>query len=188
MSKTTVAISRTFLSRHLPQELVDKILKYVYEDIRKFVMMQIGVRKFNASVWYDPSDRLISMCKEPGSIQTGTELTSFNNQKCSTQLKYIEPWMLWQNYKEYRCFIYKNQTFRHNYYITDNDVEESWKNEAVCSYGCPMCTESFPCMNSFIQKFPGTRWSSRNLSCKIDGMWSGKYYGNEEIAQFFEIN
>ena len=185
MSKTTVAIARTFLSRHLPRELVDKILKDVYEDIRKLVMLQIGVRKFNASVWYDPSDRLVSMCREPGSIQTGTErspLMPENIVGYLSQIKHIDPWMLWQNYREYRSFIYKQQIPTRNYLLTDYDVEESWKTDAVCSYGCPMCEESFPCMNAFIQKFPGTRWSSRNLSCKIDRLWSGKYYGTGHLA------
>ena len=186
MSKTTVAIARTFLSHHLPQELVEKILKDVYEDIRKFVMMQISVRKFNASVWYDPSDRLVSMCIEPGSIQTGAETVTLGLEKYLSQIKYIEPWMLWENYGEYRLFTYKNQIPIINYYMTDDDVEESWKIDCVCSYGCPMCEESFPCMNAFIQKFPGTRWTSRNLSCKIDGIWDGKYYGNEDIPEPFE--
>lgn len=184
MSHITTAIARTFLSLHLPEELVDKILKDVYEDIRKLVMLQIKVRKFYASVWYCPSDNLISMCREPGSIQTGTEIGTFNSEKRITQVKYIEPWMLWQNYQEYRSFVYKERIPIRNYLLADYHVEKSWKYEAVCSRGCSRCKESFPCTNAFIQKFPGTRWSSRNLSSKIYGLWSGKYYGNEEIIDF----
>ena len=186
MSKTTVAIARTFLSHHLPRELVDKILKDVYENIRKLVMLHISVRKFNASVWYDPSDRLVSMCREPGSIQTGIEIDLLMPQNSIgylSQIKYIEPWMLWQNYQEFKSSTYKKQIYTGNYPLTDHDVEESWKYYCVCAYGCPMCEKSFPCMNAFIQKFPETRWSSRNLSCKIDRLWSGEYYGTRDLLQ-----
>ena len=186
MSQTTVAIARTFLSRHLPQELVDKILKDVYEDIRKLIMLQIGVRKFNASVWHEPSDRLVSMCREPGSIQTGVEVYLNTGQMYPSQIKYIEPWMLWSNYNEFRSFAYKQQVPYLNNCMTDNHIETTWKNWCLCSYGCTMCEESFPCINAFIQKIPGTRWSSRNLSCKIDRLWSGKYYGTGYIQDIIE--
>ena len=180
MIETTVAVARKFLNTKLPTELVDRIMGDVYTDEFKNTLLLIKGRKYYSSIWYNPSDRLVELCGERGAIQTGVEIAYDDFDEgvpFVSQHKFIEPWMLWKTYQSFRAYVYKDSIMRGIFNkITEENIEEVWMYQSVCTAGCEICRDNFPCFNSQLHILPGVRWNTENLSHKIVKLWDGEYY------------
>ena len=177
------AVARTVLLKILPMEIVDKILDHVYRDDHQDVLFFLTLRKYRISIWHNPSDRLIELCKERGTIQTGVVMCEQINGEdvaAISQIKFIDPWSIWKSYIYFRMTYLK----RANRYgidstkITEDEITEYWKLKNPCAYGCPLCEKAFPCMNNILYKFPGVSYRHHNVSDRIVKLWEGEYYGN----------
>ena len=68
---TSISIARPYLLTKLPSELVDYILEFVYQPLIKELMKSITNNFKIESIWWNPSERLLGLCKDNGVIQTG---------------------------------------------------------------------------------------------------------------------
>ena len=71
LKNTSIAVSRKYLLFKLPLELVDHILEFVYQSLVKELMKSITNNFKMESIWWNPSERLMGLCKDNGAIQIG---------------------------------------------------------------------------------------------------------------------
>jgi len=171
------AIARTELLKLLPSELVDKILVIVYHYDFRFTMTQIDGRKYEKSIWYEPSATLLKLCLgKRGGIQTGMDWSGYGPMV--TQMKFIEPWFIFKSYNEYRKNQLRIAFLCHFKQVPkEEDIERRWEHNAICINGCPLCEDRFPCLNNVFATYPGVPTHYKNLSYDILAKWDGAYYG-----------
>ena len=139
MDNKSLMVARKFLLKNLPPELVDYILEFIYEPLRKELMLSITQTLGTKSVWWNPSGRLLELCRhDSGAIQ----------------VDYFDEWTMFKDhlgFVEFALEEYYDIIGRGDDTPTFPEyAKELWQRSRCGWKGfCPNCIAyNFPCSNA----------------------------------------
>jgi hypothetical protein len=146
LKNTSITIFRKYLRSKLPIELVWYILEFVYQPLRKELLLSIKRNFGTKSVWWKPSGRLLELCRDNGTIQ----------------INYYDEWSIFQQYFLYRKLYWERYSHYSHWYYPEDELSKPYEEFLNDDWQIYRCGVSGICANCVAYRFPCSTAATKN--------------------------